>query len=32
MKTDTKIVCSIAAGMGEASPTYLCVHIDPELW
>ncbi|KAG5770232.1 hypothetical protein H9Q72_002806 [Fusarium xylarioides] len=23
MKTDTKIICAIAAGMGEASPTYL---------
>ncbi|KAF5548616.1 hypothetical protein FMEXI_4618 [Fusarium mexicanum] len=23
MKTDTKIVCAIAVGMGEASPTYL---------
>ncbi|KAG7412047.1 hypothetical protein Forpe1208_v009547 [Fusarium oxysporum f. sp. rapae] len=33
MKTDTKIVCAIAAGMGEASPTYLCVYVTgPELW
>lgn len=33
MKNDTKIVCAIAAGMGEASPTYLCVYvIVPELW
>lgn len=32
MKNDTKIICAIAEGMGEASPTYLCVILSPKRW